>query len=152
MRKLWVIAALILVPATAQAGFTFAGSLGKGGTVSPSAVAPTSIRISPGYSFVDVLRAELGFVMDLPDTLRPFDLQLYPSLVLTIPVIPIYLRAILGVTDLLDHPVHFTYGGGLGGMFTLGPVGLFVEVNVMPVTSRGAPVFVEGRLGVGYFG
>lgn len=150
MRNLFFVAVVSLIPMQAHAGWTLGASLGKGFTDGGDA-SPLNIRVSPGYGFADLLRVELGLVADLPDVEdKDFDLQVYPSLVVAPPLLPVYGRLLVGVTDLLENnsDAQITYGGALGLAFGAG-VTVFAEAGILPVATD--VVIFEFRAGVGFY-
>ena len=160
MRR-WFQAALVLcflalVPAAAHAGWILEGSVGKGAVVSPSPVKATqaNLMLAPGVGLLDdILRLEVGLVGDLPDLqASKFDLQVRPMVVVAPPVLPIYGRAILAVTNILHGKTTVAYGAAGGFKFSLGPVGVFLEAGFLPrsIASRISWV-IEGRAGVALF-
>jgi hypothetical protein len=90
-----------------------------------------------------------------------FDVQLRPMAELTLPLIPIYAKGILGITGLANSPVKVQYGGALGWRMGLGGVGIFLEAGLLPsnvqvkdaagVASNKLIWIAEGRLGL-HFG
>jgi hypothetical protein len=152
MRK-WFQGALVLcllaaAPA-ARAGLIVEGSVGKGGSVSPSTHAePTNFMLAPGLT-LPFVRLELGLVWDLPDVQpKKHNLELRPMLVIDPPLFPLYGRVIFAVTNLVDGKTTIAYGAALGLSIGVGPIGLFAEAGLLP-RSRESRIFwvVEGRLG-----
>jgi hypothetical protein len=151
------IALLILVlstPIAAHAeGFSLSMSAGSGYRLSPSAGRiNTNIMVAPGFDLLgEFLRLEVGFVADLPDIRdTDFDVQLRPMAVLNLPVLPIYVRVVTGVTQLVQGPIAFAFGGAAGIDASVGEsIALFAEAGFVPRAdaSRFHSVF-EGRLGV----
>ena len=78
------------------------------------------------------------------------DIELRPMLVLDPPILPMYLRAIFAVTELLEDPT-VAYGGALGVGGSLFGLGIFAETGVLP-RSKNDKFFwvIEGRIGVYY--
>ena len=158
LSKLILVAALFVVPATAQAGFIIEGSLGSGVQVKPTPIGriPTNIMIAPGYGLGTLLRFELGLMGSLGDVENSkFDLQLRPMIVLSPPLIPLYARLTYAVMNLTDSDRRQqAFGGALGVDFELmDTVGIFAEVGVLPVKPKDVTDFVwlvEGRAGA-YF-
>jgi hypothetical protein len=155
LAKLLLVAALFVLPATAQAGFIVEGSVGSGyqATV-PTGRIPSNIMVAPGYGLGTLLRLELGLVGTLGDAQnQSFDLQLRPMIVLSPPIFPLYARAVFAVTNLLDD-AQLAYGGAIGADFeVMDTVGAFAEVGVLPTKPKGADKLlwiVEARAGV-YF-
>jgi hypothetical protein len=167
MRPLRVLAlALALTtPAAASAGATLAFSVGSGWQTSPSERTPTNVMLAPGWA-IGPLRAEVGLAAALADVTNPTtgradtELEVRPMLVIAPPTVPVYGRAILAVTNLVDGPRDVAYGGALGLSFDLAGAGVFVEAGVLPRSVTVAlPAggtddelrwFVEGRVGVSY--
>ena len=154
MRR-WFQAALVLcllaVAPAARAGWILEASVGKGVQVSPSPVAATqtNLMLAPGFTFLSLLRLELGLVGELPDLKdSKFDLQLRPMLVVAPPILPLYGRAIFAVTNLLEGKTTIAYGAAAGFKLGVGPVGVFAEAGLLPrsVASKISWV-VEGRVG-----
>ena len=108
--------------------------------------------LAPGWGIGDWVRAELGLVTALGDTTGgKFDLELRPMFVLAPPMVPVYGRAIFAVTNLLNSPIVLAYGAAVGVGISLGGIGLFGEVGILPRSIAGTFVWIlEGRLGVYY--
>jgi hypothetical protein len=150
-----VASALLLAPLSARAGLLFEGSVGSGVTLSPHAGdrIPTNVMLTGGYSFT-MLKLELGVVGNLTDVENSkFDLDLRPMLVIKPPLFPVYGRAILGVSGLVEGPSSLTYGGALG--VRIGAIGLggFVEAGALSkrikVDDKDKDSWLaEGRIGV----
>ncbi len=156
-RPLGVLAAAVLVvsPATARAGtFSLAASAGSGYRLSPDAARiPTNVMLAPGFDvFDDLLRAEVGFVVDLADAQASrLDFQLRPMAVVTLPMLPFcYGRLVTGVTRIVHGPVAIALGAAVGVRAGLGDrVGVLVEAGWVPrASSEGLENVVEARLGV----
>lgn len=131
----------------AQAGVSVAGSLGKGITTNPTAVAPTTIMIAPGWAPIDLIRLELGIIGDLGDVReKKFNLHIRPSVIVDVPILPVYARIIIGADNLLDRTT-FAYGGGVGVDIGLGPITAFAEIDVLPRTEN-KTVQLDLRIGV----
>jgi hypothetical protein len=157
MRKLAlsvVVALAVLVPAAAQASVILEASLGRGYTVKPTVdnkAGPVNVEIAPGIGLGEILRAELGFVWDLPNNGAGSQLRLRPMLVFSPPIIPLYARLIVGMTDAFHSDRHFEFGGAVGVSASLFGVGLFGEVGYVPQRSNGTLYSIlEGRVG-GYY-
>jgi hypothetical protein len=175
MRKLLVvtaaIAGLAAFPRDASAGFLLEGSVGSGAQLSPSVErTPVNVMLAPGWGFAGLLKLELGLLGNLGDVQNSkFDLELRPMVVVSPPLVPLYLRAIFAVQNLIDGPTTYAYGGALGLSFSLFGAGLFVEAGVLPRNVKvdvvtNVPVvgtaahatrdefrwFAEGRLGAFY--
>jgi hypothetical protein len=148
-------------PAAARAGWFVEGSLGQGWEYKPDhARQPLNVMVTPGYQILDVLSLECGAVATFANVKdSKFDVQLRPMAELSIPLFPIYAKAILGITGLADNPVKIQYGGALGGRFGLAGVGVFLEAGVLPTnvqvkdattgaTSNQLIWIAEGRLGL----
>jgi hypothetical protein len=145
--------ALLALPAAARAGAILEGSVGSGVRLNPSPVEriPTNLMLAGGYSF-GIVKLELGLLGDLADVKHSkFDLDLRPMVVLKPPLLPIYLRGILGVSGLVEGPAAVSYGAALGSRIGLG-IGAFLEAGAL---SRKAKIggldkdtwIAEGRLG-----
>jgi hypothetical protein len=147
--------ALLAGPAVAKAGVVVEVSAGSGFVYDPGPIAriPTNVMIAPGVSFAKMLRLELGLLGNLGDVkASKFDLDLRPMVVLKPPMFPLYLRGILGVTNLIDGPKKLTYGGALGMDFGLFGLGAFLEAGIVPrvVEVAGGDQTIkifEGRIG-----
>jgi hypothetical protein len=163
MKKLWsglaaLALALLLGPASARAGGLFEASVGSGVRWDPSPTEriPTNVMLTGGYSFAGMLKLELGVVGNLGDVKHSkFDLDLRPMVVVAPPVLPIYLRGILGVSGLVEGPQALNYGGALGLRVGLLGVGAFLEAGALSRrikvgTEKKDAWMAEGRLGV-YF-
>lgn len=156
-----VLASVLAFPMAAKAGWIVEGSYGKGVNVSPEPVKATqsNIMIAPGFT-IPFLRFEVGFVNALPDLKNSeYDIEIRPMIVVAPPILPLYGRAIVAVTNLLENNGKTTvaYGGAAGLKLGLGPIGVFAEAGLLPrsveiLTATGAKdekIFwvVEGRLG-----
>ena len=166
MRKSFLTAAalaLLVGPAAARAGALFEVSAGSGFKYDPSPTerTPTNLMLAPGYSFAGMVKLELGLVGNLADVKgSKFDLDLRPMVVISPPVIPVYVRGIFAVTNLTasDGPRKIQYGGALGTSFGALGFGAFLEAGLVPrvvqvVDATGAKSdktlwLAEGRLGV----
>jgi hypothetical protein len=164
--RLVILIAAIALPAAASAGPTIALSVGSGWQTSPDTERmPTNVMITPGWAF-GVLRAELGVAAALEDVRNPTtgrvntELELRPMLVIAPPLFPLYGRAIVAFTNMLDGPHDVAYGGALGLSFGLLGAGVFAEAGVLPrsvsvPTASGGTEdelrwVAEGRVGVSY--
>lgn len=172
MRKLslgLLTLALLAMPAAASAGGLHlevsAGSGLRAGLGDVERI-PTNVGLAVGYGFTDMLKLQLGAFAAVGDVKSSvsdngagkFDVDLRAMVVLAPPVIPLYLRGIAGVTDLVDGKSKVTYGGALGLGFGMFGVGAFVEAGAMQrtytVTVPGVGTAskdgwqVEGRVGV----
>ncbi|MBN1960085.1 MAG: hypothetical protein JW841_04000 [Deltaproteobacteria bacterium] len=158
MTKLtWAFACIIAIafaPAISKAGVIVEASLGRGAQVSPSVDdkwGPVNIMIAPGLSIGQMLRAELGVVMDMPQDNSDTNMRLRPMLVVSPPLLPVYGRLILGVGNLLEGPRSIEYGGALGVGASLAGIGVFAEAGVIPQRVDGESyVILEGRVGAFY--
>jgi hypothetical protein len=158
--------ALLASPAAARAGFLFEGSVGSGlrAGVGSTERIPTNVMATVGYGFAGMLKLEVGAVANLGDvksssvaSSSQIDWDLRPMVVISPPLVPIYLRGIAGVSSLKVKPTKFTYGAALGAGFGLFGVGAFIEAGAMQrryelVLPGGTTVGkdgwqVEGRLG-----
>jgi len=163
MRKLTAplfLAALLLAPSAARAGWLLEASAGQGWEVSPDTVKqPTNLMLAPGYTVLDFLTLELGVLSSLENARgAKFDVQLRPMAELSLPLFPVYLKAIVGVTGLAASPVKLQYGGALGWRLGLGGVGIFLEAGLLPSNVQAANAsggksndlvwIAEGRLGL----
>lgn len=179
MRKFLVVAtltaAMFLVPTAARAGFLLDASLGKGGQVSPTPRAweQMNLMIAPGYApgvpVLSWVHLQLGLVLDLADKSgTSTNMALRPMISLVPPVIPLYGRLILEVSNLFDKSSakrEISYGAAVGAMIGLPSIaflpgfGIFAEVGALPrkrdvvdsgsttgVASKTA-LIVEGRVG-----
>lgn len=156
--------ALLAGPAAARAGALIEASVGSGFRYDPSPTArtPTNLMLAPGYSFAGMVKLELGVVGNLGDVQgSKFDLDLRPMVVISPPVVPVYLRGIFAVTNLTasDGPRKVQYGGALGTSFGALGFGAFLEAGLVPrVVGIVDPItgaksdktywLAEGRLGV----
>jgi hypothetical protein len=110
--------------------------------------------LAAGYSFASVLKLELGVVGNLADVKHSkFDLDLRPMIVLKPPVLPFYVRGILGVSGLVEGPAALNYGGALGVRLGALGVGAFLEAGAISrrvkIDDRNKDSWVaEARLGV----
>lgn len=156
MRKLSVcVLALVLLaaPMAAKAGFVIEGSVGYGAQVRPSfEVEGQSLMLAPGYALLgEVFRLELGLVLNrsqLND--GDFQMQLRPMLVIDPPILPLYVRGILGFDDPFgDRMMAFGGAVGIGG--SIMGLGLFVEAAYLPRFENGTRFdLAEARAG-GFF-
>jgi hypothetical protein len=146
--SLLAVAVALAIPAAAQAGFVVEGSVGRAVRVSPyESDQPTNIEIAPGFGIGNIVKAELGFVLDMQNGQKT-NLRLRPMLVVSPPIIPLYARLIVGYDKLFSSDRHFEYGGAVGVSVSFTVVGVFAEVGYVPQnTDAGFQHFVEGRLG-----
>ena len=155
MRKFLVattFAALILAPAAARAGFILEGSLGKGVQASPSPSPGQSrweqlnLNIAPGWApslpVLSWFRLQLGIVTAFADKSdSKTNLELRPTLSLVPPVLPIYGRVMVVITDILgrsDVKREYPFGGAVGvrigipGVSIIPSMGIFAELGALP--------------------
>jgi hypothetical protein len=138
MKKAFLSAAalaLLLAPAASRAGVVVELSAGSGFRYDPSPTerTPTNLMVAPGYSFAGMLKLELGLVGNLGDVKgSKFDLDLRPMVVVSPPIVPIYLRGIFAVTNLTNGPQKVQYGGALGTSFGALGFGGFLEAGLVP--------------------
>jgi hypothetical protein len=155
MRKLLVAATLttmILVPSAAHAGFLIEASLGKGYQVSPAPTAGNSrweqlnLNIAPGWApslpVLSMLHLQLGIVTDFADKSgSKTTLELRPTLSLVPPILPIYGRVMVVITDVLgryEGKREYPFGAAVGARIGLPSIGIipsmgvFAEVGALP--------------------
>jgi hypothetical protein len=151
------VATFILTPLAAQAGFVIEGSGGRAAQIAPEVdtqLGVTSFEVMPGYGLGEVLRAGIGIVFDAPEDGRDLNMRLRPTLTLDPPILPLYGRIILGMTNLLgDGGVQWEYGGAIGVGGSVAGIGLFAEIAVLPeyIKAGGETTHItllEGRGGV----
>jgi len=85
MHKISLLAVVVAlaVPAVARASIVVEGSVGRAAQVSPwNSDQPTNIEIAPGIGIGDMIKAELGFVVDWQNGQRT-NLRLRPMLVVS---------------------------------------------------------------------
>jgi hypothetical protein len=151
------VAALAAVPAPASADAVVEASVGvPWRTNGDTERLPTNVMLAPGFAF-GPLRAQLGLAAGLGDVQESdFELEFRPMLTFQPPVVPLYGRLILAVTNLLDGPRDVAYGGALGLRFGLLGAEVFLEGGVLPrtvdVEGPSDPFLwvVEGRAGLGF--
>jgi hypothetical protein len=169
MRKLLITAgliALMLVPAAAQAGWFVEGSIGKGGVVtSPRQWDQVNFMLAPGWApslpLFKYFRLQLGVAANFADKSdSSTNIELRPMLTFDVPLLPLYVRAVVAVQNLRKeegHGVLYSYGPSVGTGFGLGPIGVFAEVGVLGrkegLHSDTGPkdewrLAIEGRVGV----
>lgn len=149
------VSALLLAPFSARADLVLEGSAGSGFTLSPHSGdrIPTNLMLAGGYKF-SIVRLELGVVGNLDDVKgSKFDLDLRPMLMVKPPLFPVYGRAIVGVSGLVEGPSALNWGGALGVRLGALGVGAFVEAGALSkrikVKDKNEDVwYAEGRLGV----
>ncbi|MBK9516840.1 MAG: hypothetical protein IPO09_05675 [Anaeromyxobacter sp.] len=160
--------ALLALPGAAHAGGLLAEvSLGSGLRAGLGDVEriPTNLGVAVGYGFTDMLKLEIGAFANLGDVQASvsdsgadgFNVDLRGMVVVSPPLFPLYLRGIVGLTNLKDNS-DLTYGGALGLGFGLFGVGAFVEAGAMQrnyqvtvspgLTTSEKGWQVEGRVGV----
>lgn len=161
--------ALLALPGAAHAGGLLAEfSLGSGfrADISSPERIPTNVGVAVGYGLTDMLKLEVGAFANLGDVQNSidnanasdFDMDVRGMLVLAPPLFPLYLRGIVGASNVINGPTKVTYGGALGVGFGLFGIGAFVEAGAMQrtylVAVPGAGTIsqdgwqVEGKLGV----
>lgn len=151
-----LVAAAVLAPARdAHATFNLEFSIGAGGQVSPSrAYEATNLMVTPGIGILEnILRFELGVVGSFAAAMQrdphSFDLELRPMIVISPPIIPLYLRAIFAGVDLFSPKRTIAYGGALGVGISAFGLGIFAELGVLPrVFQSQFQWLLEGRAGV----
>ena len=151
MRKFLVAAtfiAMIMAPAAARAGFILEGSLGKGYQVSPTPRQweQLNLNIAPGWApslpVLSWFRLQLGIVTDFADKSdSKTNLELRPTLSLVPPVLPIYGRVMVVITDILgrsdvkrEYPFGAAVGARIGipGVSIIPSMGIFAELGALP--------------------
>lgn len=154
MRKLPLILLAVITlagPALAHAGFVVEGSFGKGWQASPEVgrgLGPTNFMVAPGVGIGELLRVEVGFVFDLPQEEVGTNLRIRPMLVLDPPVLPLYGRLIVGFANILEGDRSFEFGGAVGIGGSVGGLGLFGEVGLVPQAVSSEYLWIlEGRAG-----
>ncbi len=153
MQKLswaFAVAVLVALPLSAKAGFVIEASGGYGVQVSPGVETglPPNVMLAAGYGLGEIIRAEIGFVVDKPEGEDPTNLRIRPMLVVDPPVLPVYGRLIVGFANLLDDERAFEYGAALGVGGSVGGLGLFAEAGYIPQSIEGEfHSFIEARAG-----
>jgi len=148
--------ALLAGPASARAGTVIEASAGSGFRLDPSPVKriPTNLMLAGGFGFAaNLVQLELGAAANLADVDGSrFDLELRPMIVISPPVIPFYIRGILGFPGLVHGDRDPLFGGALGASFGALGTGVFLEAGLISRASGGdsRALTCEGRLGV-YF-
>lgn len=137
----------------ARAGFALSGSVGSGYRLNgDTGRIPTNIMVAPGFDILgNFFRFDVGLLANLPDVEDAnFDIQVRPSLMLRLPVLPLYVRAIVGFEALINGPITLLFGGGIGlEALLLNTLGVFVEADLLPRAFVGDYINVlEGRLGL----
>ncbi len=153
----FALSALLLAPLSAHADWMIEGSAGTGLTLSPHSGdrIPTNIMVAPGYK-LSFVRLQLGVVGNLSDVKHSkFDLDLRPMVMVKPPLFPLYGRAILGVSGLVEGPSSLNYGGAVGARLGALGVGGFLEAGILSkrikVNDKDKDAwYAEGRIGV-YF-
>ena len=155
--RVWLaVLALFAAPAPSFAAITIAASTGVGMSVSPDArFQGTTLMVAPGWSFLDLVRLELGIAGGFESGYRGRKqgarYELRPMVVITPPIIPLYLRLISGTNQLFSRDRSWLVGAGLGIQISLLKIfGLFAEANFVPrFENEGRSArLLEGRLGV----
>jgi hypothetical protein len=135
-----VVAALLASPAAARAGLLFEASVGSGvrAGIGTTERIPTNLMATIGFGFGSTLKLELGALANLGDARASYstagsklDFDLRPMIVIAPPLLPVYLRGIVGVTSLKVKPTRLSYGAAVGIGFGLFGVGAFGEVGAM---------------------
>lgn len=139
----------------AHATFNLEFSVGAGGQVSPlRQYEATNLMVTPGLGILEnILRFELGVVGSFAAITHrdphSFDLELRPMVVVSPPVIPLYLRVIFAGVDLFSPKRTIAYGGALGVGISAFGLGIFAELGVLPrVFESQFQWLLEGRAGV----
>jgi hypothetical protein len=141
-----VLAVMTLPSAAARAGFVLDASVGQGyETATPRGWEPLNLEIAPGYApslpVLSMFQLQLGIVTDFADTSgSKTDLELRPMLTFVPPLLPLYGRVIVGVSNLFarDGKREIEYGGAVGlrvgvpGIAVLPAFGVFVEAGLIP--------------------
>jgi hypothetical protein len=144
---------LALAPMSARAEFTLAASVGKAFQLAPSVRGePTTLMVSPGWGFADMLRVEVGLALAFPDLAgplpSPFDIQIRPTVVVAPPLFPLYLR-VFAVVDRLINGVRLLPGAALGVAFGVSKIHIFIEAGALPRFNGSSVDFLlEPRAGV----
>jgi len=160
MSRFAFIVAFLLAFGTVRAAYAEAGDLtltlsaGTGWQGSqPRGRIPTNLMVSPGIEiYHQMLRLDIGLVADLGDIEgRQFNIEVRPSLVLELPVVPIYFRVTAGLAGLLHGPVAVALGPSIGVRGGLGFVSILGEIGYIPIVIDGNfESILEVRAGVGF--
>lgn len=142
-------------PAHADAGdLTLSLTAGTGWQASdPGGRIQTNLMLSPGIEILgQLLRLDVGVVADLPDIeASRFDLQIRPSVVLELPVVPIYGRLSAGIANILHGPLSVAFGPSVGLRIGIGKVSLLGEVGYVPMIRSGNfESIIEVRAGIAF--
>ena len=143
------------LPARADAGdLTLTMTAGTGWQASsPGGRIQTNLMLSPGIEMLGrLLRLDVGVIADLPDIeASRFDLQVRPSLVLELPVVPIYGRLSAGIANILHGPVSVAFGPSVGLRIGIGKVSLLAEVGYIPLYRNSSlESIIEVRAGIAF--
>jgi hypothetical protein len=149
--SLAAVSVAVALPSAARADGIVEFSLGKGAEVTPDTNAqPLNLMVAPGISF-SILKLQLGLVADVPDVKNSkFDIGLRPMLTLSPPILPLYARLILAISNLTEsgRERSIAYGGAVGLSFALAGIGIFGEAGLLPRSVNDQFRWVvEGRLG-----
>jgi hypothetical protein len=136
-----LVSGLILCAARPAAGFGVGLSVGSG-LIAKSDIQriPLNIEVTPFYKLA-ILYADLGFLFPADS---PRDLILRPGARIDLKIL--YLRGAVPIQVTGTTDVGFLIG--VGTLFSLGPVGLFVEANGTFSKERGRNVPIEFRGGL----
>ena len=152
---LLIVAAVVTPPREAHATFDLEFSIGAGGQVSPNrAYEATNLMVTPGIGILEnILRFELGVLGSFAAVANrdphSFDLELRPMVVISPPIIPLYLRIIFAGVDLFSPKRTVAYGAALGVGISAFGLGIFGELGVLPrVFESQFQWLLEGRVGV----
>ena len=138
---LFALLSVSATPALAAGEIVVEASLGQGLQLSPrpaGAATTTSLMVAPGYGFHPAVRLSLGLaaVVDALDA-GAFDLEIRPMLTLTPPSLPIYVRLVAAIVQLIRGPVTVAFGGAVGAQGRLDDLGLFAELALLPQAGLG---------------
>ena len=147
-----LIASLLILTSPAHAGTFFEASLGYGveAAPNPGESQDPNLMVAAGWGIGELIIAELGLVGAYPggeDLPHQGELQIRPMLVISPPLLPLYLRGTLAFKDPFSESRKLAYGASLGLRFSLMGLGAFAELGALPVNTDPVRWIAEGRVG-----
>ena len=149
-----VFALCLVLSSPAAAETTVQASLGYGLEVAPELGdrQEPNLMVALGFGLAGLIRGELGLVAAYPDggDITPGgQIQLRPMIIISPPLLPLYLRGTLAVKSPFSDDRVLAYGASLGVSLSLAGLGVFAEAGALPITDKSDTLrwLLEARAG-----